>query len=86
VKTDEVLGVQVPASIGVANYVVPESCALRHEAYRKSLTGVLTGQPLSCERSLNPSADVFLFCGRQHAAARYGGYCRDLAWSKTLAC
>ena len=85
-KTDEVLGVQVPANKGVAIYVVPESCALRREAYREALTGVLTGQPLSRERSLNSSADAFLFCGRQHAAARFSECCRDLAWSKTLAC
>lgn len=38
---------------------VPESCAAYREVRREALTGVSIGQPLSRERILIPSADVF---------------------------
>ena len=38
---------------------VPESCAAYREVRREALTGVSIGQPLSRERTLIPSADVF---------------------------
>ena len=38
---------------------VPESCVGHREVSGEALTGVSVGQPLSRERSLFPSADVF---------------------------
>lgn len=38
---------QVPHSKGVANHVVPESCAGHREVHGEALTGVRAGQPLS---------------------------------------
>ena len=38
---------------------VPESCAAYREVRREALTGVSIGQPLSRERTLILSADVF---------------------------
>lgn len=43
--------VQVPHSKGVANRVVPESCAAYREVRREALTGVHAGQPLSRVRN-----------------------------------
>ena len=40
---------QVPHSKGVANHVVPESCAGHREVHGEALTGVRAGQPLSHE-------------------------------------
>ena len=42
---------QVPHSKGVANHVVPESCAWHREVPGEALTGVRAGQPLSRERN-----------------------------------
>jgi hypothetical protein len=50
--------VQVPHGEGVANHVVPESCAVYREVQREALTGVRIGQPLSHETSLAPGADA----------------------------
>lgn len=53
---------KVPTMEGVANYIVPESCAANREACREALTGVLAGRPLSRERDIKaPSADTLLF-------------------------
>ena len=53
---------KVPTMEGVANHVVPESCAANREVCREALTGVLAGQPLSRERSTKaPSADTLLY-------------------------
>jgi glyoxylase-like metal-dependent hydrolase (beta-lactamase superfamily II) len=43
--------VQVPHSKGVANHVVPESCAGHREVHSEALTGVRAGQPLSRVRN-----------------------------------
>ena len=40
---------QVPHSKGIANHVVPESCAGHREVPSEALTGVRAGQPLSRE-------------------------------------
>ncbi len=42
---------QVPHSKGVANHVVPESCAGHREVQGEALTGVRAGQPLSRVRN-----------------------------------
>jgi hypothetical protein len=39
--------VKVSSSEGIANHVIPESCAVRREASGEALTGVHAGQPLS---------------------------------------
>jgi len=44
--------VKVPDNEGVANHIVPESCAACREARSEALTGVHIGQPLSRERIL----------------------------------
>ena len=55
-------GVKVPTMEGVANHIVPESCAANREVCREALTGVLAGQPLSRERYIKaPSADTLLY-------------------------
>ena len=40
---------EVPDNKGIANHIVPESCATRREVCGEALTGVCTGQPLSRE-------------------------------------
>lgn len=53
---------KVPTMEGVANHIVPESCAAHREVRREALTGALAGQPLSRERYLKaPSADILLY-------------------------
>jgi hypothetical protein len=43
--------VQVPHCKGIANHVVPESCAGHREVLGEALTGVRAGQPLSRVRN-----------------------------------
>ena len=43
---------KVPNDEELANHIVPESCAAYREVRREALTGVHTGQPLSCDRQL----------------------------------
>jgi hypothetical protein len=50
--------VQVPASEGVANRTVPESCAGCRETPREALTGVRVGQPSSHESHVFRGADA----------------------------
>jgi hypothetical protein len=50
--------VQVPDNKGVANHVVPESCAAYREVRREALTGERIGQPLSRDRKDIPGADA----------------------------
>lgn len=53
---------KVPTMEGVANHIVPESCAANREACREALTGALAGQPLSRERDIKaPGADTLLY-------------------------
>ena len=66
---------QVPDSKGIANHVVPESCATHREVRREALTGVRAGQPLSRERIYIPGADAVRLAegntvGRDIASAR----------------
>lgn len=67
---------KVPTMEGVANHIVPESCAANREACREALTGALAGQPLSRERYIKaPSADTLLYVegntgGRANASTR----------------
>lgn len=49
---------QVSYSEGLANRVVPESCAVCRETCGEALTGVRAGQPLSHDSLDIPSADV----------------------------
>jgi len=77
--------VQVPHNEGVANHVVPESCAVRREAQREALTGVSIGQPLSRERTLIPSADA-VYSAEGHTVDALSRVSPGSAWSKTLAC
>jgi hypothetical protein len=50
--------VQVSHNEGLANHVVPESCAVCRETCGEALTGVRAGQPLSRDSLLIPSADA----------------------------
>jgi hypothetical protein len=51
--------VKVPASEGLANHTVPESCVRSsREAHHEALTGVRAGQPLSRDRSFTQDADA----------------------------
>ena len=49
----------------VATYIGPESCAIVRKAAGEVLTGVRTGQPLSCEINVQ-NADAVKRSGRQH--------------------
>ena len=51
---------KVPDSEGVANHIVPESCAWCREAPREALTGVRVGQPSSHESHLIRGADAVI--------------------------
>jgi hypothetical protein len=50
--------VEVSDNEGLANYVVPESCAVCRETCGEALTGVRSGQPLSHDSLYIPSADA----------------------------
>ncbi|WP_456088847.1 hypothetical protein, partial [Paraburkholderia mimosarum] len=49
---------QVSYNEGLANHVVPESCAVCCETCGEALTGVRAGQPLSRDSLIVPSADA----------------------------
>lgn len=49
---------EVSYNEGLANHVVPESCAVCRETCGEALTGVRAGQPLSRDSLLIPSADA----------------------------
>ena len=49
---------RVPASEGVANHTVPESCVGCREAQHEALTGVRVGQPSSHESHVLRGADA----------------------------
>ena len=49
---------QVSYNEGLANYVVPESCAVCRETCDEALAGVRAGQPLSRDSLYIPSADA----------------------------
>ena len=49
---------QVSYNEGLANHVVPESCAACRETCCEALTGVRAGQPLSRDSLSVPSADA----------------------------
>jgi hypothetical protein len=50
--------VEVSNNEGLANHVVPESCAVCRETCGEALTGVRAGQPLSRDSLYIPSADA----------------------------
>jgi len=51
--------VKVPASEGLANHTVPESCVRNsREARHEALTGVRAGQPWSRDRSFTQDVDA----------------------------
>jgi hypothetical protein len=50
--------VEVSDNEGLANHVVPESCAVCCETCGEALTGVRAGQPLSRDSLFIPSADA----------------------------
>lgn len=56
---------------GVASHSGPESCVRHREVAGEALTGVHTGQPLSCENNNVPGADVVKRSGRQQRCVRY---------------
>jgi hypothetical protein len=77
--------VQVSYNEGLANHVVPESCAVCCETCGEALTGVRAGQPLSRDSLPIPSADAVdkaegNTTERDIASTPFGS-----AWSKTLA-
>ena len=49
---------QVSYNEGLANHVVPKSCAACREICCEALTGVRAGQPLSRDRLFIPGADA----------------------------
>ena len=49
---------EVSHNEGLANHVVPESCAVCRETCGEALTGVRAGQPLSRDSLIVPSADA----------------------------
>jgi len=51
--------VKVSDSKGLANHIVPESCAIYREVCCEALTGVRVGQPLSREIAVFQGADAF---------------------------
>ena len=76
---------QVSYNEGLANHVVPESCAACRETCGEALTGVRAGQPLSRDSLLILSADAVdkaegNTTERDIASTPFGS-----AWSKNLA-
>lgn len=73
---------KVPDSKDIANHIVPESCAVRREAYHEALTGVRVGQPLSREISLIrvptwSQTRKAMRCGAQSRASDRSGEVRE---------
>ena len=71
---------------GIANHIVPESCAGIREGTGEALTGERIGQPSSRERGIISGADAVLNAEGK-TEGRVNRECpEDPAWSKTLAC
>jgi hypothetical protein len=77
--------VQVPYNEGLANHVVPESCAVCRETCGEALTGVRAGQPLSRDSLIVPSADAVDTAEGNTTERDNCEHSVGSAWSKTLA-
>jgi RNA-directed DNA polymerase len=82
---------KVSYSEGVAIHTGSESCAFGRKDEGEALTGVRTGQPLSCEIETPPrkrwllrGADAVEMSGRQNWKRRYGETLVGSARSETL--
>jgi hypothetical protein len=77
--------VQVSYNEGLANHVVPESCAVCRETCGEALTGVRAGQPLSRDSLIVPSADAVDTAEGNTTERDNCEHSVGSAWSKTLA-
>ena len=73
-------------SEGVATHTGPEPCVVVRKGEGEASAGERIGQPLSRERSLNPSSRRRAKSGRRQGGARHRERLGPSARSETLAC